>query len=267
MCILSYIPKDVALDDSHAESLWNGGVSNPDGHGWAIASGDQMFMGKSLELDEALSDFIDARENHPGDAIFHSRWATHGSVKVGNCHPFLVGGSHRTVLAHNGILPKDAHPGQGDDRSDTAILAEDILPRRWFRLDRPTVRRSMTEWAGKGNKVVILTVDPRYRENAYLINGGMGNWDEGVWHSNHDYLPYPKYRYAAWDSPVIVGAKKPLALEAGEWEYVNEDLCFFCPEREGHVNTDNVCTTCGYCQDCFEVADECQCYVSTRVRA
>ncbi|MFE7803032.1 hypothetical protein [Nocardia sp. NPDC057440] len=54
-----------------------------------------------------------------------------------NCHPFVVGGDPRTVLAHNGIL---AHPSSGDPRSDRRIAAEDLLPRRPF--------GSLDSWAG-----------------------------------------------------------------------------------------------------------------------
>ena len=259
MCILSYLPGEVELDEAVSESLWNGGINNPDGHGWAIASGDQMVMGRSLHLDEALSGFIDAREKHPGPALFHSRWATHGSIRVGNCHPFLVGNSHKTVLAHNGILPKDAPPAKGDARSDTAILAEDILPRRWFRLDRPTVRKSMSEWAGRGNKVVILTVDSRYRQNAYLINEGQGHWDDGVWHSNHDYVWSTKWQPAA--SAWTLGSSVPAYSAQGykdAVDFIDPSSCVYC---EGRVNDWNICSACDACQDCLETSVDCLCYV------
>lgn len=249
MCILSFLPAGLTLGQEGVDSLWNGGLLNDDGHGWAIADRDQMILGKSLKLDEALEDFIEAREKHPnGPALFHSRWATHGSIRVGNCHPFLVGGSHKTVLAHNGVLPKDAHPFLNDDRSDTAILAEELMPKRWFRLDRPTVRQSISQWAGKGNKLVILTVDRRYRENAYIINEGSGNWDTvtGMWHSNYDYLPWPK-KYPAMGS----------TQKEDQADFDDPTRCYFCGMG---VDTSGYCENCQTCQDCYEHFYECQCY-------
>lgn len=260
MCILSYLPAGATVDDTVEEHLWNGGLSNPDGHGWAIASHRGMVLGKSLHLDEALGKFAAVRNEYPdAPALFHSRWATHGSVRVGNCHPFLVGNNHQTVLAHNGVLPKDAHPAKGDDRSDTAILAEDIIPRRWFRLDKPTVIESMSQWATKSNKLVILTVNPRYKKNAYLINESQGIWDKptGVWHSNYDFeSPYPKW--------ARVGTSVK-AADANWWNEqdakdFNEDFCVFCEPLTSRLDIDNLCPSCKTCNDCYEPQWDCQCY-------
>ena len=115
MCILSYFPSEVGVVDGDA--LFNGGVRNPDGHGWAIVASRGIIMGKSMDLMQAIVEFTEARKHHPqGPALFHSRWATHGSKGLANNHPFYIGGSQLTVLAHNGILPSSAHPADGDDR-------------------------------------------------------------------------------------------------------------------------------------------------------
>lgn len=256
MCILSFISAGTVVDTSVAESLWNGGRNNPDGHGWAIASPDGMVIGKSLQLDEALSDFIDARERYTDSpALFHSRWATHGSIRIGNCHPFIVGGNQRTVMAHNGVLPKRAHPGIGDDRSDTAIMAGELLPRNWRRLDKASVRKSLTEFCGRGNKLVILTVDPKYRRNHYLINESAGVWDNGVWHSNHDYL------YSIQDT---VKATPVFNWDDSDMSELDDPTeCILCNQR---VNDYGICTTCGSCQDCYEYEQDCLCLIPESLR-
>jgi hypothetical protein len=252
MCILSFIPAGIGIGDAAIESLWNGGRNNPDGFGYAIASPAGMIVGKSLRLESALSDFIDARELHPNSpALFHSRWATHGSIKQDNCHPFYVGNSGKTVMAHNGVLPKAAHPAMGDDRSDTAIMASELLPRQWRRLDKPSVRKSLTEFCGRGNKLVILTVDPKYRSDYYIINESAGNWDAetGIWHSNHDYL-------------YVIGDSKTYATypqwTAEALELLDPTACDLCNQR---VNDYAICTTCGTCQDCYEAEQDCLCLI------
>ena len=254
MCILSYIPAGVELDNTAEDALWHGGISNPDGHGWAITAGHEITVGKSMRLDHALSDFIDARKANPwGDALFHSRYATHGSIRPGNCHPFYVGSNTRTVLAHNGVLPASAHPRQGDDRSDTAILAEELLPRMWRRLDKPSVRRALTDYCGRGNKLVILTVDQRYRRNAYLINEGLGHWEKtGIWHSNYDHIPYI--------IPARVGAFTLDVIQPDTADDTDPTTCLMC---DGRVNGAYICTVCGTCQDCFESSRDCLCYVGS----
>lgn len=269
MCILSYLPAGAVCDETVEEHLWNGGLSNPDGHGWAIATPRGMMMGKSLHLDEALGKFSAARGEFPDSpALFHSRWATHGSVRVGNCHPFMVGNNHQTVLAHNGILPKDAHPAKGDDRSDTAILAEDLLPQRWFRLDKPTVIESISQWAGKGNKLVILTVNPRYRKNAYLVNESMGYWDNGtgVWHSNLDYTsPYPRWATVGTVAKGVQNwwnEQNALDDEYAEYDEEYGEFCVFCPPNTVRLGWDNTCPVCKVCNDCYEPQYDCLCYTS-----
>ncbi|OHT95533.1 hypothetical protein BKG71_22830 [Mycobacteroides chelonae] len=247
MCILSYLPPNTPAD---YEGLFNGGINNPDGHGWAIVAGRAIIMGKSLDVVEALDEFTAARKRYPdGPALFHSRWATHGSVRINNVHPFLVGGSHRTVVAHNGILPKAAHPETGDDRSDTRKFADEILSRRYRRLDRSGVQQALSQWCGKSNKLCILTVDRRYRHSAYLINEEAGNWDEttGIWHSNSDYLDYPKWAHTA---PSV--ASTPVAAT------VPDDRCQLC--GCGLVDRNGYCNECRSCQDCLEHVRDCMCW-------
>ncbi|AZS06879.1 glutamine amidotransferase domain protein [Mycobacterium phage Raela] len=254
MCILSYIPAGIEPD---SDALWNGGLSNPDGHGWAIAAHDIMLVGKSLNLNEALDTFEAARKQHmDAPALFHSRWATHGAINEANCHPFYMGGSRKTVVGHNGILPGDAHPSESDPRSDTRKFADEILSTRFRRLDRQRAFYAMTQWAGRGNKLVILTVDDRYRERAYLVNEEAGIWDTetGIWHSNTDYLGTPRWMTSGkgYSWPTTVGGAR-VQLEA------DDPKCLIC--NWGYINTVGFCDSCGTCQDCFEWRDDCQCYV------
>ncbi len=296
MCILSYLPAEVKPD---ADGLFNGGMNNPDGHGWAIVAGNQILVGKSLKLADALDEFVEVRERHlEGPALFHSRWMTHGKVNVANVHPFDVAGSARTVVAHNGIFRKAAHPEAGDPRSDSRKFADEILHRQFRRLDRPGVRNALRQWCGT-NKLVILTVDPRYQEPSYIINENLGEWDKstGIWHSNGDYRYvtqrhyYSSYEYD-WSWPSRIGTKKQkkawrkkakaAALELPaprSTADTSTDLEIWTPETklwtpqtsddetrcrftcEGHARGEaGYCDTCWCCQDCGEHAHDCQCW-------
>lgn len=242
---------------------------NPDGHGWAIADDGLMHLGKSMVLAEALETFAKARAKHPGGhALFHSRWATHGDLNVGNVHPFLVGGSHQTVVAHNGVLPWNAHPHKGDDRSDTRKFADEILSRQYRRLDKPGAFNALTSWAGRANKLVILTVDQRYRKPAYLVNEREGHWDPttGIWHSNHDYLyiPQPKTSIGRWvgntwqPATTAIGAAIEKAIARDRYGYTPCIMCFY-GDVDPHTG---YCYECGSCQDCTEAKPDCLCYCS-----
>lgn len=243
MCMLSYFPPGAPVDST---AIYNGGTRNPHGHGWAIVSGAELLLGKSLDLDQAMDQFTDARKRHPtGPALFHSRWATHGSMGLENVHPFRVGRSAATVVAHNGILPSNAHPGKGDDRSDTRKFADDILPQQYRKLDRANVQRALSLWCGRGNKLVILTTDRRYRCSAYIINESEGLWDgeSGVWHSNSDYL-----------SPSRWGAAGVADLDAA-YDLGDCDVCG-C----GSIDGTGYCGYCRSCQDCLCHVRECLCW-------
>lgn len=251
MCMLSYIPAGVEIN---TQDLLNGGIINGDGSGWAIATPDVITMGKSMKVEEALDEFVTARDKHPGcDALFHSRWATHGTTGIANVHPFLVGGSHKTVVAHNGILP--CKPGKSDWRSDTRILADEFLPTKYRRFDKETAMEQLAGYIGPNNKLCILTVDKRYRKNAYLINEKAGNWDKktSVWHSNYDYLGR---QYAAPKRATSYHKNS-----AGFWVSTSScEFCEFC--GYGLIGKAGYCIECGTCNDCGEFRRECQCYSS-----
>lgn len=297
MCMASYLPADTPLTNSAIEGLLNGGINNSDGSGWAIAEPgkDQIVFGHSLDVEDALADFIEAREQNPhGPALFHSRFATHGSIRLSNVHPFMVNGSNKTVLCHNGILPADAHPSKDDDRSDTRILAEELMPRWYSRLDNRRTRQNLARWAGDYNKLVILTVDPKYRRNIYLVNENAGNWDHGtgIWHSNYDYKEAWNTRWMTSHTttksgltvtttaikdkdewPSTIGyprstsddtckiAAKVVKDSTDKYETVYDadgnELCVFC---DGKVNAmTHYCGSCGSCADCFEHLSDCLC--------
>ena len=77
---------------------------NPDGCGFASPSMSHHCLG----FKEFWQHLRLVPKSEP--CIIHLRWATHGTVKESNCHPFYDEGTH-TWFAHNGILP--FHP-KGD---------------------------------------------------------------------------------------------------------------------------------------------------------
>jgi glutamine amidotransferase len=193
------------------------------------------------------------------------------------------------VVAHNGILRESAHPAKGDPRSDTRKFADEILPQQFKRLDRPGVRYALEQWLG-GNKLVILTTDPRYQCYAYILNESAGTWDDatGLWHSNTDFK-WPRYsRYSGktrsygsmwgydsawggdydWDTPYIGGrtprstAQPALTAKHRVSERITEDdvddRCRWC--QGGHVDRHGYCDVCLSCEDCSEHFQECLCY-------
>lgn len=266
MCMLSYFPAGIMPKEEH---ITNGATLNPDGHGYAIVSKGQISIFKSMEADETIERFMEARAKaKDGPALFHSRIATSGLVDITGCHPFHVGRDKRTVLAHNGILFK---PTSGI-RSDTRIFAEDMLP-RFGSLDRRRAMKQIEKYVGWGNKLVVLTVDPAKRKSAYLFNEDRGTWVDGEWHSNDDYLGAWWEKYEAgkskryeWINGHLVpidevpakSAKESADAMTATWE------CEVCFQRGGINANDLTCAYCGCCQDCREHYFDCQCWSPSR---
>lgn len=189
MCLLTYLPEGVHPD---TECLLTGARTNSDGHGFAIViptfdtGSGRILVRKSMKAHGLIKEFAHLRAIYPdGPALFHSRITTDGSTDLFNCHPFMHGNDKRTVIGHNGILPRSVRPDKGDHRSDTRIFAEEVAG--MFKLNTVFGRRVAEEWMGTYNKLVILTVDPAFDQYGYILNEAQGEWYKGSWYSNSSY--------------------------------------------------------------------------------
>lgn len=284
MCMLTHIPARVEIDPT---GILNGASWNDDGHGWAIVGKNRILMGKGFDGPSVVEDFMRARHEHKGPALFHSRWATHGSVTLDNIHPFRVGRDRKTVLAHNGILPDPSQPIKGDSRSDTRIFATHLLPNLWADIDRPEVMADMGLFI-RSNKLVILTANRQYAQRAYIVNEKLGAWDGSnksvvgngsIWYSNSDWTrALPKYvgktgggisaggtsvggilaesdeyGWAAWS-----GERPSRAGTGTPYGYGNNWDCEMCGAYI--TTTDEACSACLSCVYCWEAPEACDCH-------
>lgn len=256
MCLLSFYPAGAEINVDH---LRNGSECNSDGFGWGIVTSDaHLDSFRSMDFEEALARFIEARAIHPeGDALFHSRYSTHGVINVDNCHPFPVGRNGRTrniLVGHNGILSREVQPIPGDRRSDTRIFAEDFFLGRFKDLDNPATITRLERWLTGYNKLVILTVNPAHEQRSYILNADSGVWVKGVWHSNDGYIRTP---YKMWAHSETGYTFAPRGASAWSGRYRAGD-CVHCGESE--TIRLGMCTSCLYCEWCGEEDTACVCY-------
>jgi len=285
MCMLCVSPPGVTPS---RDKLENSALNNPHGFGFAIAvpSENRIIVEKSMDADESINRFLAQRAIYQdGYAMWHARFATHGSRTLENCHPFAVGHDDRTYLGHNGIL-SIAIPNK-DDRSDTKVFAEELLPRLGgvTSLDDDYIWDMLEEYTS-GSKVCVITVDPAAKHPMYLLNADSGKEDEsGVWWSNDTcnlgYTSYAKSttgRYAGWyndydDDEYAWAGYNKLAKDTVKQEKVPNDLevqqCSHCSEWVSESDlweSMGTCVWCGSCFDCENVAELCQCgYPNGRV--
>ena len=247
------------------DDLKMGACSNPHGFGFAIDTGDGIISERSMSAKKSIARFLELREQYPnGYAMWHARYATHGVKNELNCHPFKVVGEHDTYLAHNGVL--DIHIPKDDKRSDTRIMAEELLPRLGgvSALDDDYVYDMISSWAS-GSKVVVMTNDPSAQYKIYIINESAGSWDDkGIWWSNTSYKPivstprtesyshtYGLYEPSVYD---IVVAQESNGFE---------DNTFECPNCNALIDlweSELYCLICECCFDCSAQFLDCLCY-------
>lgn len=183
MCILIACPPNRTPDLS---DLWDAAEQNPDGHGWAIRTNGHIERMVSMDSDRAIGTFLSARERWPQSwAIWHSRFATQGTMNTQNCQPFEVPGQG-WVMAHNGILPLSDGPFDGR-RSDSRILAEDHLPQTSWQ----TMRHRFSDldaWFAP-SKVVVMSAGREKGGPVIIFGENRGTWaKDGCWWSARPYV-------------------------------------------------------------------------------
>jgi len=266
MCLLMVAkPNAMPTDDQLTCACAN----NPDGFGYAVHTGKTIITGRGMNHNDVIDRFLTTREKHiNGWAMFHARMTTHGETVKENCHPFRVGGSPDTILAHNGILSNVKIPA-GDKRSDTRVFAEDLLPARLNILDNKKKFKKLEKWAG-GSKIAVFTTDRRLNKAMYIINEKLGSWDDdGIWWSNSSYKQSyyitPTYgRTGSWVPSYDIAKGNGKYVLDGEdlTEFVEEGLaCSYC----GHFFAESdyyhgYCQTCWVCMECQDFEESCMCY-------
>ena len=242
--------------------LHNGACSNPHGFGFAIETPSGIISERSMSAKKSIKRFLELREQYPdGYAMWHARYATHGVKNEANCHPFMVGDSDLTYLAHNGVL--DIHIPKGDKRSDTRILAEELLPRLGgvSALDDEYVYDMVSEWSA-GSKIAVMTTDPSAKYRMYIVNESSGTWDDnGIWWSNQSHKrSVSTPRTTAYSSYYFDEPEPSGSLDLYE---VKPDVltdCGFCGEQTDLELNPYYCEYCKSCLDCGILMSECMCY-------
>lgn len=263
MCMLCVIPPNVIPS---REKLENSALNNPHGFGFAVVipSEKRIHAERTMNADTSINRFLEMRAKHPeGYAMWHARFATHGSQSIENCHPFRVGGDRKTYLAHNGVMPVLEDKS---DRSDTRIFAEDILPAMGgvSALDNDQLWNMLEDFT-VGSKVCVLTVDPAAEHQMYLLHEEKGKFDEsGVWWSNDTcflsaYTP-SVYGSGAWKSKTDLAHLQNVE-DADEWLECSICETYTDPTlaKTMGMSTD-FCEVCGSCYLCFNLMSSCMCY-------
>lgn len=187
MCIAIYKPADKKLSKETLEICWD---ANPDGAGFMYVHNGSLRIKKGfMSFDRFFASFNNLQHK---SAVLHFRIKTHGKVDEHNTHPFYV---DKTLgFIHNGIISK-VSTTSNKEMSDTWHFNESIL-KPLFKLnekfiDNEAIQELIDSYIG-ASKLVFMDKN----ENVWIINEGLGNWDEGIWYSNSSYKPFTKTIYS-----------------------------------------------------------------------
>lgn len=150
--------------------------ANSDGCGFATSGG---YVWKGLRFGDFYREFT-AHVKEDESVMIHFRWATHGSVKKANCHPFTAEvGDNKVVFMHNGVLSIPS----ANDMTDSEICFRGTI--------MPALVNSNFKITGEVKRVINKVIGGS--KFAILINGDMhlfGSWEryDGLICSNLRFL-------------------------------------------------------------------------------
>ena len=233
MCIICVKPSGVAMPTFKTLSTcWQ---DNKDGAGLCYnrADSNEVYIVKGFMKLKALKEkLLELNFGLEDNVVIHFRFATHGLVDAGNCHPFplsssiddlrCTNGVFNTAIAHNGVFGSmTAH----ETLSDTQKFIRGILanPAIIDNLDNKAVQELISGYCGTSSKLAIL------RPNKMLLIGHFIKDDStGLYFSNNGYKPSVQY---------ITGYGQGHNKWAGndfynKWDDVEDDKCLLCEKKE-----------------------------------
>lgn len=176
MCVIIYKPEGIELPDKELLQLAH--FHNPDGCGFCTPR--KSFKG--LSFDSFMRNVKDTDADEP--LLIHFRFATHGSVRRANCHPFYDKATG-TYFMHNGVLSNIRTTG---DRTDSECAFERYI--------KPVLRYGLDSWMF-GRAVYEIIGGSRF---AFMQGGEVrlfGDFTlfEGCAFSNLRFLCYRRYPF------------------------------------------------------------------------
>lgn len=173
MCVL--IVKNSGVNMPNENIIRACAKANP--HGFGFVTPTKFF--KTLDVEEFISELYKIEVSEP--AIIHCRFATHGSIKKGNCHPFLSK-DKKWGFAHNGVLPIASR----NDKTDSEIAFTSIF--------LPYILQYGIQDEETTDKINYVRGSSRFafmdRTQGYIYTFGAFECINGVMFSNIRWRPY-----------------------------------------------------------------------------
>lgn len=191
MCVIVAMPKGLTVEDDILRQCWD---DNDDGAGYMFATEGRLVVRKPFfKFPDLLAAYKrdSAKYGEESAFVVHFRWATHGASNELNTHPHILCGG-RVGMVHNGIFADT--PPQNSGISDTVYFCRTVLAKRQpSQLLGRRFREYLEDMIGY-NKVVMMD----YEGKISIVNAVLGDWVDGVWFSNLNFLAPRKWVSTGW---------------------------------------------------------------------
>lgn len=181
MCIL--IAKPIGVRKPTETELRTSARNNPDGCGVAWVWKKKLNIFHAKNVDEILHLAANIPDDAP--AIYHFRIATHGSVNLKNCHPF-VSDDGEIAFAHNGILSIENNKARDWTDSETAFRYLFLPIQKLYGTQSHEFEAAVQCVIGS-SKFAFLESNGTLKTFGTFIN------EDGLLMSNTSYKPRPTY--------------------------------------------------------------------------
>lgn len=179
MCIIICKPEGVKMPPMAI--IARCAALNP--HGFGFATKDRIY--KTLSFEDFKREIKTIRKDET--AILHFRYATHGSIKASNCHPFRDDKTG-VSFAHNGVL--NITPIGDMTDSETAFRTRIVPTIKDCGFDSDEFIKANHDIIG-GSRFAYIDKDGDYR-----LYGAFTHY-KGCWYSNRNFMPIiERYSYA-----------------------------------------------------------------------
>lgn len=179
MCIIICKPEGVKMPPMAI--IARCAALNP--HGFGFATKDRIY--KTLSFEDFKREIKTIRKDET--AILHFRYATHGSIKASNCHPFRDDKTG-VSFAHNGVL--NITPIGDMTDSETAFRTRIVPTIKEYGFDSDEFIKANHDIIG-GSRFAYIDKDGDYR-----LYGAFTHY-KGCWYSNRNFMPIiERYSYA-----------------------------------------------------------------------
>lgn len=185
MCIIVFKPEGVKLPEYDMRLRCE--LNNPDGFGFATPTKVYHSMDRK-EFEKVLR--ANVKKNEP--AFIHCRIATHGSIRLSNCHPFVDERSG-VAFAHNGILTS-VKPIKDKTDSETAFITRFVPVIRKYGITSRELAAEARDVLGNGSSKLIFM-----DSEGHVVR--FGNWYTGEDGCFYSHYPYPFYFSSHYKHP------------------------------------------------------------------